>query len=310
MRCKRLIYLLPLFAVAACTNNNHDLRLQIINDGLSRSNEMMKDHTQLIHHTLNSKLKDPVSSAKASIWQPKAMEIHQLSEGLLAYIESLKNELKKNAGLLEKQQKPDELSERLIQFRKNVIAVLDNECKKDTLAYNFFRKSLLSLQNTIPIYTGTPAESANQKFPLMKADQLDIYFKGATAGEATAILSKIQNDVIITEYITVDLLNNWSTSYTCGFEVFQAIATQNSSYLKKGDFLEIYAGVGNFTVSCKPQITINGRVMNITPEGVAEYRMRVNKQPGKYFIPLRIEFTKADGSKGAMSKKIEYEVTQ
>jgi len=310
MRCKSLFYLLPLFATAACKDNNDNLRLQIISDGLSRSNEMIKAHTELVYHSLYDKLKDPVSHAKASIWQPKAMEIHQLSEDVIAYIDLLKNELKNNAGLFEKQQKCDELSKKLIQFKENVIAVLDNEFKKDTLSYSFFRKSLLSLQNTIPIYKATSAEPIDHKFPLMKADQLDIYLKGANVGEAIAILNKLENDVIFTENITVDLLNNWSTGHTCGFEVFSAIATQNARYLKKGDFLEIHAGVGNFTVSCKPQITINGRLTDITAEGIAEYRMQVNKQPGKYFIPLRIEFTKPDGSKSAMSKKIEYEVAE
>jgi len=81
-----------------------------------------------------------------------------------------------------------------------------------------------------------------------------------------------------------------------GFQVFSAIAAQNTTFLKSGELLEITAGVGSFSVAARPKITIDGKNIPLDPDGTAIYRIKAPGKPGKHVIPVKIEFVKPDGS--------------
>ncbi|MGB8195291.1 MAG: hypothetical protein WCF67_25365, partial [Chitinophagaceae bacterium] len=228
------------------------------------------------------------------------------------YKEAFDEDDKRAAELVfEKKHKASELSLKITRFSEQTFEVLDKELKKDTGFYASMHKNILELQKGFPIYS--LKESGQQKdiLAMAKVNTVSSYFKNTTALEALVMLNKIENDVLITENMLVDYIDNITTVLDCGnYEQFSAIISQNSSYLKRGQPLEIYAGVGAFSLSANPTIRINGRKVDVLPDGVAEYQETVSGKPGKHSIPVTIEYTKADGSSSKITKQVQYTVAE
>ncbi|MEJ7684300.1 MAG: GldM family protein [Segetibacter sp.] len=74
-----------------------------------------------------------------------------------------------------------------------------------------------------------------------------------------------------------------------------------------GQELVITAGVGAFSKSARPSISIDGAGMPLNPQGVAEYKTTVGG-PGSYSKKVRITFIKPDGTPGSLEKEVPYTV--
>jgi hypothetical protein len=92
------------------------------------------------------------------------------------------------------------------------------------------------------------------------------------------------------------------------YETYSVMVEHSSDYVKAGDEVEVTAGVGAFSLKGRPIININGR--NISPEadGVAYYKFKAPKNPGKHFVPVEVRFTDQDGRKQTITKSVEYTV--
>jgi hypothetical protein len=72
----------------------------------------------------------------------------------------------------------------------------------------------------------------------------------------------------------------------------------------------VTAGIGAFNSSCKPIITINGKIINQEPDGAATYKIVAGGKPGNHFIPVTISYFKPDGVRATVSKKLEYTIAE
>ncbi len=189
-------------------------------------------------------------------------------------------------------------------YREAILAVLSPEEFNDypTMA-DQMRNDIIEFEKIIPIKS-KPSVLSNKEMTE------DNYFKNSTTLGALAMLAKFQNDVLNTESLMIIYFNSHVSSYTDSFESYSAIATQSSSYVKAGDSIEIFAGVGAFSVASNPSITINGHKMIIGEDGVASHRLKSSQKPGKYTVPVVIEFIKPDGSPLKMSKVLKYTVAK
>jgi hypothetical protein len=124
------------------------------------------------------------------------------------------------------------------------------------------------------------------------------------------MLAKIQNDVLNSEYIMINYFIDLTTNYTCGYEVYSAIISQNTTVLKAGEEIEIFGGMGFFTCAANPKFTIDGQIFKSDEYGTAVYKLKIKQPPGRYSIPVKVEFTKADGTQDVMIKNIKYQVLQ
>ncbi len=59
----------------------------------------MQKKNNSVYTTFEAKLKKDDTKAQAALWQPPALEAKRLSEEIYNYLESIKLELKKEAGL-------------------------------------------------------------------------------------------------------------------------------------------------------------------------------------------------------------------
>lgn len=123
-----------------------------------------------------------------------------------------------------------------------------------------------------------------------------------------SILCLIQNDLHIIQNKLITFCNT-KVGVCGGIDFCSAIIAQSSNYLRPNSNLEIIAGVGAFSKASEPEVTINGQNVLMNPEGNMLYRMKVNKKPGKYYVPVRIKFNNPfTGIKEDLLRHIEYTV--
>src|SRR5437868_964686 len=70
-----------------------------LDEGLIISNKTIGDQSGREMTSLENKMTEPSTAEKSRSWYPKARQIQKLSMDMYSYIEELKTELKKEAGL-------------------------------------------------------------------------------------------------------------------------------------------------------------------------------------------------------------------
>ena len=309
----------------SCKNDVEIIQLRAVDESLRNATTEIQRDNKWICQAMEEKLKDPQTKAKAEIWQPKAAEIKRLSDAMVAYIDTLETGLKKQAGLndssgelhndkkivsalFSQQGHAAELSAKLAIFKRVLIETLHPE---DFAGNPYFQKDLVNYANKLQLTILTDVHENHhgmQTMPPANADPIQNYFINSSAWAAIAILDKMKNDIARAENNILNYLNSMIAVIYHGYERFSAIVTQNSNYLKKGQLLEIYAGMGSFSDASKPTITINGTNVPPGDDAVSTYHLKITGKPGKYFIPVKINFTSPDGSLRTLKRKIMYTV--
>jgi len=304
--------LLVCIIVSSCADKikTSIIAYRALDGSLVVSNSMIDKQTQHFLVELENKRMDPATAEKASIWHPKAQLIRKLCSEIYGYLEVLKSDLKKEAGLkindggesfketdknavirlFEKKGKGEEVYERLKTYEKNMLTV-DPELSKE------FTDSILLT---------TPEFDAAME----KSDFTKTFFDDIPTIAALAMLSKFQNNVVVVENNTVNYCNNKVWSHIRDYDIYAAFAVTNSSYVEAREEIEITAGVGAFSRSAKPEIIVAGQNIPIDADGAAHYKFKVSNKPGKYKVPVQISFFDQDGKKQTVVKSIEYTVAE
>ena len=267
-----------------------------------------------IFKSFKAKLEDPTSREKAAIWEPKAQQARKISDELYNYIEGLKLELKKEAGLKtvdgkeefkeddldaatrllvqfapEGKGKGKELFEKLKAYKEQLLSI-DPEMKKEI-------EVGLPLDLTIP---PTNSEAG-------KSDWSYAYFHMTPSIAALTIMSKFQNDIRNSESKAVEFCHKQIGQVEIIYDQFQAFAGTNTQYLMPGEELVITAGIGAFSKAAQPSISIDGANVALNAEGTAEYKTRVGAS-GTGIKRVRISYAKPDGTTAVVEKEIKYTV--
>ena len=283
------------------------IAFEALDEGLVNSNIVIGRQNQTVLESLQQKLTEPLTVEKAKLWYPKAEVIQRLSKDIYTYIEGLRSDLKKEAGLktndgvesfkesdkisvmrlFEKKGKAEELYERLKNYKRDLLAI-DLELGKE-------------FNNTIVLTT--PAFDAAKE----KQDFNKTFFDDIPAAAALAVLSKFQNNTKIIENKTIGFCNAKTNSAIIIDWWPTALVNQNINHARVGESIEITAGVGSFISSSKTEVAINGKKVPVGEGGVAVYKFNADK-PGKYVVPVAVSFTDQEGKKQTITKNIEYTV--
>ena len=121
------------------------------------------------------------------------------------------------------------------------------------------------------------------------------------------MLNKIENDVLTTEKMLMDFCNSHIAS-NCGliYDKIESIAYLSSGYVKRGQTINVRAGIGLFSSAPKPTITIEGKVIPINEDATTMYNFNANGNPGIHTIAVKIEYTKPDGTTAMKIHYLEY----
>lgn len=281
-----------------------------VNNSIINANGVVDNKNATTFKSFEQKLSKPETAEKANYWWPKAKQAKELSESISAYIEQLKDELKKESGLEVKDgvesfkednldastrmmvegTKGKELEQKLKDYKDQMLKIIP-EKKAD------FERSLPLDLNTPPAPKGS----------LAAADWSSAYFRMTPTIAAVTILSKFQNDVKNSEAQIVDYCHKMIGEVEVVFDEFQAFAGTNATYLMPGQELEITAGVGAFSKAAKPTVTVNGASVGLNEEGVAIYKTAVNGA-GEHSVNVNVTFKKPDGQMASIAKTIKYTV--
>ena len=320
---KIIIPALLVILLTSCDNDSDTVQFIVLNESIENSNKMIANENSRIYQELEYKLQDPQTKTKAEVWQPKSKQLQKLSTEFKHAIDTLCRELKIEAGqkagkvlydvtnkklvtaLFQNRGRALELLNRLIVYKISILSITKPEEFVDN---PILKKDLTDHIDTLKINLLTYAEANNK--PRKDTNNLVKWFQNASVAGAIGILAKIQNDALMAENNLLNYFNSMVVSNYDGFDVYHELITQNSKYLRTGQTIEIKAGVGAFSLRAKPTIKINKIAIPIDMEGLSTYTMIINNKPGKYFIPVSVEFTKPDGTKNMISKNVAYEVVQ
>lgn len=277
-----------------------------VNQSLANANEIIELKNQGLFGSFERKAADPKTAEKAKIWQAKALQAKGYADNLYNYIESLKTEMMVAAGqkqpggdykednleaptrILVEGPKGKDLYQKLKDYRSHLLGI-DNNISKE-------------FEKTLPMDLSIP-KSNNQGNRQWEA----AYFRMTPTIASITMLSKFQNDVRNSEAQVVDYCHRQIGAVEIVYDEFQAFAGTNSEYLMPGQELVITAGVGAFSKSARPSISIDGSGVSLNPQGVAEYKTTVGG-PGTYTKRVHITFIKPDGTPGALDKEVQYTV--
>ncbi len=281
-----------------------------VNKSLENTNSTVDKSTTTIMASLQQKTTDPATATKAQIWYPKAQQIQNHSKTIFSYIQSLKDQILREAGgdpnnadqkfkednldiatriMIEKKEGPKLLAA-LAKFKTDVLSV-DPELKKE-------------FETSLPISLDKPS-SKNKAGKTWEG----AYFHMVPTVAALTILSKFQNDVKTSENRLVQACHNKVGEVAVRFDTYAAIVGQNATYLMPGQELEITAGVGAFSTGAKPTITVGGKAMTVGPDGTVSTKLP-GGGIGAHTVPVVINYTDQEGNPQVIKKDIEYKVGQ
>lgn len=302
---------------------------ETVNNSITTSNQIISDKNKLTYESLEAKKKDKQTETKALIWAPKAEAAKALAASMYTDIENLKSQLKEYAGsheehgeqkmnadkldastrLMEKEKKGEELYAKIAEFKKKLIGVLnpndpafaDNPATKAAVA-----KAVADFEKSLPIDLTVPASTSGNKYENNANGWSMSNFHMTPAIAAMTILNKLQNDVRNSESQVIDFCHQQIGAVKVVYDQFEAIAQANRTYAMPGDPIEITAGIGAFSESAKPTITIAGKAMPLE-RGKAIYKTTASGS-GTQRIPVRIQYTTPDGEVKEKIETVEYTI--
>lgn len=152
----------------------------------------------------------------------------------------------------------------------------------------------------------------------MSEVQRDIYFnkwldnnlRGSSALMTMVVLNKLKNDLFYTRVLLMDYCNSkvGFLDGSCMYDKISAITVLSSSYVKRGETIEVTAGTAEFSIKRKPGVSIFGREIKLDDQGVASYKFKATGRTGKHIVPVKIKFLWKDGRPGNVTRNLEYTI--
>jgi hypothetical protein len=292
LRSKVLLFLYVFTLLSCSSSKDHSTIFKALNEGLNNSSKTIKRESEFVYSALEEKRKDPATAYRGDIWEPKALLLKSRSSQIISYIRNITASLKNDEDVqlvFQKNEEGKKLYDTLNSYKKDILKI-------DLLIHEEFGNNL----NFLPL----SGDSTLSK------DEFDKkYFRNASISEAIALLSKLENNVVITENRIAVFCLEQIPSHGDDYTMYSAIVAQSSSHAKAGEELEIIAGVGAFTRRGNPVILINDKNIPISEDGTAHFKFKALNEAGEHRMRVRIEFTDQDGKKQWIIKEVVYSVS-
>jgi len=307
--------------LVGCRERENVSQLKAINQGLELSNVIIRDDCKLIYQAMREKQKDPTTAMSAERWMPMMEKICGHTDSILAKIESFKSILLKETDSLRGQNAPVmkvlseqngmgyDLLNKIAVFKDSVPAIFKtNEFSADISSlYTYLNIDIIRLSAIAPLLPGF----AGNLGKIERAEYIKKWMSENLAGSSSMMvmimLNKIENEMLaIKKSLTEYCYSHCNVVMFCGYNALSPVACLSSSYVKQGQAIEVTAGIGLFNNATKPRVTINGKEIGLNENATAVYRFTANGKPGKHRVPIKIEFTKPDGSQETIGKICEY----
>ena len=255
-------------------------------ESLINSNKTINYSTLAQLKELDLKTTEWATSDKGKIWFSKAELIATFTRIRYNFIEDKKNKSNFNDNDLK------DVYHNLLEYKKEVLG-------RDSSLIQEFENNFLFINRFIKLVCSDTSQ-----------DSLSIK-KSITEPFLKAAITSLQNEIKRVENITITYCNQKVGTIIDYFDSYSAILGQSSTYLRPGEKLEITTGVGAFSLAAQPKININGENVELGDEGFSLYKIKVSKTPGKYQIPVKIDFfNQTTGKQETHELSVEYTVAK
>jgi hypothetical protein len=312
-----------LTVLAGCQPKENREQLKAINKNLEYSNDVIKEAGTRALREMEEKVSQPEYGDRINTWVSIMRNIDTGTTTIVDIIENLKRELLKqsdslkvpDAGILNVIQHPAgvayNLLENMASFKDRIPAYFNLfDSVENPNQYATLKADCKHLRKAGPLLPGY-AEGLNEE---QRSDYiykwLNNNLRGSSSLMTMVVLNKLENDILYTRTMLMDHCSSkvgildGPGSYT----KYSAIAVLNSSYVRRGQTIEVRAGMGEFNNASKPRITINNHELKLDADATAVHRFKADGKPGTHILTVNIEFTKADGSPIHLYKTLKYEI--
>ncbi len=277
-----------------------------VNRSLENTNTTVNNSTITIMKSLEDKKTDPNTSERANIWFPKAQQAVATSKALYDYIGTLKSKILTLAGATASDPtKYDEGNQSIV----TKLMVEEGEAKKLYAALSKYKTDILGIDSAIKteFEKSLNIDLSNPPGQDGKTKPWEIaYFSMVPTVAGLTILSKFQNDIKTAENKIVAFCHTKVGEVKVIFDSYAAIVGQSTNYAMPGQEITITAGIGAYSKSSAPSITINGASVSIGEEGFAKYPITANGV-GSHTVPVRISFlNQVTGKQEVKEANVEY----
>ncbi len=276
---------------------------------MTAMNARLDLYNKSIYDYIANAQSDPGLSANARVWEEKANNVRQTSDKFIRFLESLKVELKLEAGSQAlsgssspggEQYKYDDTEAATRLFgdsgKKQGQALLQ---EAGTFKNNITGTDIQMTQQINTFFSGFSLSARNKS----ELDELE----AMTAVEAVSRLSKYINDAKIIENKALILCAEQVGKIKLSFNQFCSLVSQSSNYVMPGQTIDISAGVGAYSSEVVPTVTIGGSAVPIGPEGRAMKSFVANGS-GEQSVSVTVKFKNQQGVDQVENHVVKYTV--
>ncbi len=284
---------------------------KVVDKSLTNSNTNIDKANGTLYKSLQEKLNDAQSAEKAKIWEPKAQQAKKLSDDLAKYIDDLKLELKKEAGL-EMENGVEKFKEDNLEAATRLFGSGEEGKKRGPeleAKLKAYHDAMLAIDpaitakfaTTLPVEITPPIGQDGKP-----KDFTTGYFHMTPTVAALTILSKFQNNVKNAENQITTFCHDQIGQVVVKMDKAAILVGQSSNYVMPGQEITITAGVGAYSSAGGTSININGSGVPVT-EGVGTYKFQANGG-GSHKVNVSVSYKDQDGNTKTDTKEVEYTV--
>lgn len=306
-----------LLGLVCCRPQENPDQLNAVNRSLERANKAISDENNLSRQHFLNMQKDPQTASITTKLVQTADRINQKADSIQVVIKGLKDELMKESDSLKREYVTvvkqlyddngvgNQLLKKLAAFKDSIPAIIYGEGGMD--AQSYMRKDINHLLDSVPLLPGYGDSLSREQRIQYGRKWLNESFGRSSSLMAMIMLNKIENDVLTTEKMVMEYCNN-NIAIDGGlrYDKIESIAYLSSSYVKRGQTINVRAGIGLFSSASKPTITIDGKVIPLNEDATTMYNFNANGNPGIHTIAVKIEYTKPDGTTAMKIHYLEY----
>ena len=309
MKIPSILLILTASLLGACSNKQEALQMNLFLETLNKMEKVQKNTINELLHKLDDKKKDPQTAAKAMYWSPVSDTMAQYISALNLWFDKIEKKLAENSNYAIGDKERQFLLDKITTFHD----FISDAFNRIVIENDYLKGDVDKLKHSVKSEFLNPLKKDTNKTDTGYRDfderSLNLILNSSDKEAVRITLKCIRAAFNYTIQQILGFLDNCTYAFDCGYEVFRCIISTNYSTLKRGEELEILAGMGSFSFGAKPKFFISGvEIRERDGEPFIVYKKKINELPGSHSIPVTIEFLRPDGTSERFTKSVKYQV--
>lgn len=272
---------------------------------LENSNRSIENANQTIYRAIDSKLNKPESKDHFAVIFPKTTAVRNASKEMIGFTDEIKSAIKKKTEHTENFQvtynDEDKSSVKEILTQDKINALFDRLAVYKTTMLHIDSAVAAQFSNNT-FFNNVTGTTENSRAEFSNC------FNDLPAGVCIAVLNRLENNVYNAESKFITYFHNSIATHTFIRDDFPAmLVSQNSTVFHPGDEIKITGGIGIFAEQIPIILKVNRNTVK-GDHGVGTCILTAPQVPGKYKVPVTINFKDNNGLPQTKTTTVEYRV--